>query len=337
MMSLKFLLLLPAISYYFIFYQSSFCTTSRIVEPLSCAACVAPTESVVLITGASGGIGRDLAIWYAENGAKLILVARRKEQLLETKSLCSSQDPKKILTVALDLSADNAVTALFDTIRDHPVFGFGNGIDVLIMNHARIPYGLVMEHKTMEDIQNDLLYTMRVNYDSCVKLVFAALPWLDKGEHKSGRIVAIGSTGVFFANAMQSAYLASKSALQTFMEVLRVELDLTGRKHIETTLVQLGMVSTEQISTLNSSGLDPMAPLVISPQLAAKRIACAAQRPINEAWIPWSMWWVSFIGLIKPFRPFMSYFGFLLPRQSFLERVEILANMDVLCVLTGLC
>mmetsp|Transcript_5594 Transcript_5594/g.7344 ORF Transcript_5594/g.7344 Transcript_5594/m.7344 type:complete len:369 (-) Transcript_5594:2083-3189(-) len=315
---------------------SSFCVPTEFLDslegypvlanlfyPFTCASCLPPPGSNVLITGASGGIGRELALRYAAGGSNLVIVARREKELLETKELCQKSapatNPINVMAITMDLVSENAATDLFSAIRGSPDY---SSLDIIILNHARIPYKLFQEYETSQSIEKDFLYTMRVNYDSCVKLIFEALPMLDKS---GGRLVSIGTAGVFFGNAMQSAYLSSKAALRNFMEVLDVELKLTARHHVGTTLVHLGMVSTEQITVLNSSWTDPMTPMMLSPKRAAELITCSAIRPMSEAWVPWPMWWMSWLGELKFIRPLMSYGGFLKPRATLLGRVEKVA------------
>lgn len=79
--------------------------------------------------------------------------------------------------------------------------------------HAKIPKQFFGEDESLEDVDRSVLHTMRTNYDSCVKIIHVALPLVEKAE---GRIVAIGSLGVYFAQAMMSGYLVS-SCLRLYL------------------------------------------------------------------------------------------------------------------------
>jgi NAD(P)-dependent dehydrogenase (short-subunit alcohol dehydrogenase family) len=169
----------------------------------------------VVITGASSGIGRELAIELARRGANLTLAARGAEQLEEAVRACEAVGGK-----AVAVRADVSEEADCARVAAVAVEAFG-GIDVLVNNAGVSMYGRFDEMKDLTVVER----LMRINYFGAVACTFHALPHL---KARGGLIVAVssvtGKTGV----PTRTAYAASKHAMQGFFDSLRLELAGTG-------------------------------------------------------------------------------------------------------------
>ncbi|MGH0176023.1 UNVERIFIED_CONTAM: hypothetical protein FKN15_010639, partial [Acipenser sinensis] len=170
---------------------------------------------VVWITGASSGIGEELAYQLAKTGASLILSARRENELHRVKQNCIEQSrlqEKDILVLPLDLTTRGSHEAITKTAIEH----FGK-IDILLNNGGRSQRSLCLE--TGLDVYQAL---MELNYLGTVSLVKCVLPHLV--ERKRGQIVTISSVAGLAGVPLASGYSASKHALQGFFNSLRSEL-----------------------------------------------------------------------------------------------------------------
>ena len=172
-------------------------------------------QNSVIITGASLGIGRQLALQLAEKGAWLTLAARSAEELDRVAGLCRDRGGKAI-AVTTDVSDQSQCKVLIERSIDE----YGQ-IDTLINNA-----GIGMRARFEELPDSSLLETiMRVNFWGGVYCTHYALPHLKETQ---GRIVVIISGGGKFGMYGSSGYCASKHAMVGFFESLRVELTKSG-------------------------------------------------------------------------------------------------------------
>ena len=168
-------------------------------------------NKVVWITGASSGIGEALAQALAKQGAKLVLSARRIDELQRVKSTLNISE-ENVLIIRLDL----ANTSTIDELTQRVISKFGR-IDVLINNGGVSQRSLTKD--TAIEIDRKI---MEVNFFGTVALTKSVLPYLLK--QKSGNIIVISSVAGKFGFYFRSAYSASKHALQGFFESLRMEI-----------------------------------------------------------------------------------------------------------------
>ena len=189
---------------------------------------------IVLITGASSGIGFSTAKKLAAAGAKVILVARTKEKLDETQKIIARIGGEAFVYPCdlNDLKAIDAMAA--DVLRD-----FGH-VDVLINNAGRSIRRAVVESY---DRFHDFERTMQLNYFGAVRLIMALLPSMI--HRKSGHIINVSSIGVLANAARFSAYVASKSALDAFTRCLSAEVKA---KNVHTTAIYMPLVRTPMIA-----------------------------------------------------------------------------------------
>jgi short-subunit dehydrogenase len=180
----------------------------------------------VLVTGASSGIGAALAPMLAERGARVGIVARRKDRLEEILERCG---PESRMWVADLGDLDGAMRVVRES-DEH----FG-GLDVLV-NNAGMPKRRHVTALTADEVEE----TMRVNYLSPVRMTLALLPgMLERGR---GCIVNVTSLGGRLGIKHEAAYSASKFALTGFSESMHVDLHDTP---IDVRLVLPGAIDTE--------------------------------------------------------------------------------------------
>lgn len=185
-------------------------------------------DKVIIITGASMGLGRELAVQLATLGARLVLAARSLEQLTQTAEECRQRGAPAI-AVPTDITQLPQCKALVDTTIER----FGR-LDVLINNA-----GISMTAR-FEDVADPSLYAhiVTTNYLGSVYTTHYALPHLTK---TAGRIVAVSSLAGKTGVPWYSAYCASKHALVGFYESLRIEVEDQG---ISVTLIFPDFVAT---------------------------------------------------------------------------------------------
>lgn len=184
-----------------------------LLRPLPPAAPQDVFGKAVLITGASSGIGEEMAVQYASMGARLLLVARREAQLAAVARRCREAKASRFAANqaegdrsdgpgALDihtLRVDAAVEADIDAALQYAAEAFGGALDVLLLNHARIPKGQLLggavSAPTARDAahawREELRGVMAVNVEGSAYFATAALPLLEAADN--GQIVVISS------------------------------------------------------------------------------------------------------------------------------------------------
>jgi short-subunit dehydrogenase len=169
-------------------------------------------NKVVVITGASSGIGKALAEKYASEGWNLVLAARRIELLEELKK----QFPQvEVLALKTDVTIESDCKNLIDK-----TLGKFGRIDILI-NNAGISMRAVLENLDLEVIRR----VMDVNFWGTVYCTKYALPWLLKSK---GSLVGVISVGGYVGLPGRSGYSASKFAMRGFLDSVRVENRRSG-------------------------------------------------------------------------------------------------------------
>lgn len=182
-------------------------------------------NKIIWITGATSGIGEELAVQLCDEGAKLVLSARREEELERVKQKCKGD----VYVLPLDLSqSDNFTEKVEEVIECY------GRIDVLINNGGISQRSLASE--TPIELDRKI---MEVNYFGNIALSKAVLPVFQK--QKSGRFVVISSLSGKFGFFLRSAYAASKHALVGFYESLRLEEEKNG---VNVSIVFPGLIQT---------------------------------------------------------------------------------------------
>lgn len=170
---------------------------------------------VIILTGASEGIGRALALALAPERLSLVLAARNAERLAQLASECEAAG-SAALAVPTDVTSESQCRALVDAA----VARFGR-IDVLVNNAGGTMWSrfdALSDWSVFEPL-------MRLNYLSGVYLTGLALPWIKQTQ---GRLVAVASVAGLTGVPERSAYAASKHAMIGFFDSLRIELEGSG-------------------------------------------------------------------------------------------------------------
>jgi short-subunit dehydrogenase len=209
---------------------------------------------VVLITGASSGIGKAAAIRAAEAGATVLLVARSPEKLEETKVHIEEAGGTAHIHRA-DLSdLEDVERMAAEVLEQHGT------VDVLVNNAGRsIRRSVELEYERFHDYER----TMQLNYFGALRLILSLLPRMR--EQKSGHIINVSSIGVQTHTPRFSAYVASKAALDAFARCIASEV-VDDRVHITT--IYMPLVRTPMIEPTKMYDAFP----TITPDEAAEMI-----------------------------------------------------------------
>lgn len=235
--------------------------------------------STAAISGASAGIGRELALELARRGCAVGLLARREAELVKTAELVAAVGGKAV-TAVCDVSEPATIAPALAQVRQ------ALGPLELVIANA----GIAMDKKplTYEAARED--YLMRVNFMGAVHTIYAALP--EMLERRRGHVVGISSLASFQGLPANGAYCASKAALNIHLEALRLELRPLG---IAVTTVCPGFIDTELIR----HNTHPM-PFLMSAAKAAKKIATAIARRRRVYKFPWPMRAAVALGQMTP-------------------------------------
>ena len=223
-------------------------------------------DKVVVVTGSSSGIGKATALKLAEAGAKVILVARGEEKLLETKQEIDKLGGKAWIYTAdvSDLASCDALVAR--VLKQH------GACDYLVNNAGRsIRRGVINSFERFHDFER----TMQLNYFGSLRLILGFLPKMI--EQKRGHIINISSIGVLSNAPRFSAYVASKAALDSFAACAASEfLD----KGIAFTTINMPLVRTPMIAPTKMYENVP----TLSPEEAADLVVEAIiHKPVRIA------------------------------------------------------
>jgi hypothetical protein len=172
-------------------------------------------NKVVLITGASSGIGKQTAIEFAKLGSSIILVARRKNKLEQVENELKQFNVNTLVCVC-DVSKKDQVDELSKIVLQK-----FDSVDILVNNAGFAIYGLVSDLSI-----NEIESQMETNYFGMIYCVKNFLPLMLK--KKSGHIVNVASVGASFSVPGVSSYCATKFAMLGFSEGLKHELYGTG-------------------------------------------------------------------------------------------------------------
>lgn len=229
-------------------------------------------EKVVLITGASSGIGAGIACELAKAGAKLALGARRTDRL-ETLAQEIRKDGGEVLTRSLDVTDRDDVAAFAEAARE----AFGR-VDVIVNNAGVMPLSLMSSLKVDEWER-----MIDVNIKGVLYGIAAVLP--EMTARGSGHIINIASIGALTVSPTAAVYCATKFAVRAISDGLRQEND-----KIRVTCIHPGVVESELADTIT----DPAAAevmrtyraIALKPDAIARAVRYAIEQPedvdVNE-------------------------------------------------------
>jgi len=199
-------------------------------------------RTTALITGASAGIGRELARLFAHHHNDVVLVARREERLREIAAEIESDAAVTAHVVAADLAAPDGARDLYEEVARR-----GIEVEYLVNNAGFGTFGPFAEtdpHKTMD--------LVRLNIAALTELSALFLPHMVR--RHSGRVLNVASAAAFQPGPLMATYYASKAYVLHLSEALNEELEGTG---VSVTALCPGVVRTEfhQVADMESSGL----------------------------------------------------------------------------------
>ncbi|MFC1511543.1 SDR family oxidoreductase [Candidatus Margulisiibacteriota bacterium] len=214
-------------------------------------------NKVVIITGASGSLGRELAFNLARQGAWISLAARDRKRLEEVSQECTKLGAKTMIVETNVAQEDQCQRLIDETVRK-----FGR-IDALINNAA---FSIKEKFADLPDL-NSYKQVIAVNYFGCVYCTRFALPHLKKSR---GRIIGVSSVLGKIATQGNTAYCSSKFAQSAFFDVLRLELIGTD---VSVTMIYPGYLAER----MNSKKKDKISEVknIFLPILMMKAKTCA--------------------------------------------------------------
>jgi NAD(P)-dependent dehydrogenase (short-subunit alcohol dehydrogenase family) len=224
-------------------------------------------DQIVVITGASSGIGRETALMFGERGATVVLAARNEMALNEV-----TKEVERIGGHAAAVVTDVAEWEQVERLARRTVDLFGR-IDTWV-NNAGISVYATVEELTVAEIER----VIRVNLLGQVYGMKAALPHMQR--QGQGTIVNVASALAERAVPLQAAYCASKHGIKGFTGALRLELE-RERSGITVTLIEPSSINTPLFTHARSKlGVKPMPiPPIYEPAVVAEAILFAAGHP----------------------------------------------------------
>lgn len=230
---------------------------------------------VVVVTGASAGVGRATARAFAAKGADVGLIARGRDGLEAARREIERYGRRAHVSVVDVADADAVDRAATDIERTL------GPIDVWVNNAMVSVFAPVVE-TTPEEYRR----VTEVTYLGCVHGTLAALRRMKP--RNSGKILQVGSALAFRSIPLQSAYCAAKHAVKGFTESLRTEL-LHDKSRVHLTMVHLPAINTPQFSWSRAKLPNQPQPVppIFQPEVAADAIVFAATRRRRALWVGW--------------------------------------------------
>ncbi len=230
---------------------------------------------IVLITGASRGIGAATARAFAREGARVVLSARNREALEAVAQAIREETGRETLVLPADVSREED---LRDLVRD-TLQAWGR-LDVVVANA-----GVYVQAPVRETTREHFQRAFAVNFYGGALLVLEALPHLlSQGE---GHIVLVTSMDAKKGIPPDGPYVAAKAALSLWGDVLRQELRGTG---VGVSIVFPGRVDTDMVAHLRVPWISAKMP----PEKVARAIVRAVKKRRAEVIVPWQarlFWW----------------------------------------------
>jgi short-subunit dehydrogenase len=220
-------------------------------------------RETALVTGASEGIGRELARTFAGEGFDVVLVARNAERLEELAGELALRHGVRALPIPRDLSKPDAPVALFEQLARRDVH-----VDVLVNNAGLLEFG-----RFAEAPPDRLAALLELNVVALTLMTRQFLPPMLAAKH--GRVLNVGSVGSFLPMPSLAAYGASKAFILSFSEALSEELRGTG---VRVSVCCPGFTETHMAHQIEGvERLEGIAPLMDPVEVArAAYAACIA-------------------------------------------------------------
>lgn len=244
--------------------------------------------AVMLISGASSGIGAATARLFGKEGYNLILAARRLDKLQEV-----SQD--------INNSGGNAISVKADLARQEDIenlvkitFSQYGYLDILFNNAG---FGRIDWLENLAP-QEDIIAQLDVNLTGLILLSRAVLPYMI--QRKKGHIINMSSIAGLLAAPTYSIYAAGKYGVRGFSTALRREV---GIYNIQVSVLYPGGVSTEfgkKARIRRKTGVTTPGRLKLTPEEVAKAVSKLVMKPRHNLVIPWQMNYIVLINMLAP-------------------------------------
>jgi short-subunit dehydrogenase len=235
--------------------------------------------NTALITGASSGIGRELARYHAKRGGDLIITARRDDALQALKSELEAAHGINVTVVALDLGAAGGAASLYDAVKGHK-------IDILINNAGFGGQGAFIDRDLDKDIA-----MIDLNVKALVSLTHMVAR--DMVANGGGKILNVSSTASYMPGPLQATYFATKAYVSSFSQALDAELRDKG---VTVTALEPGYVETEFAASADLEGTGLVAQKGATPDAVAKfgydAMLGGQLRAINDGRLRFVLNWV---------------------------------------------
>lgn len=252
------------------------------------------SNKVVMITGASSGIGKSLALAVAARGAHLGLLARREELLNEIVSEAKGHNVKAVAAAA-DVRDAAAVRAAADRFRSEL-----GPIDVLVANA-----GIGTAAHALDLKPEHAANVIGINVLGAVNSVAAVAP--EMAARGQGRLVGISSLAAYRGLPKSAAYCASKAALSSYFESVRIDLRQTG---VTVTIIHPGFIKTPL-----TAGREAKMPFLMELDDAVKKIVSAIEKGRKSYAFPWQLATFVRAGTLMP----AAMYDWVAARNSFRE------------------
>lgn len=226
-------------------------------------------NTTTLITGASSGIGRELARLFARDKNDLVLVARNQRKLDELARELRNRHGVEVMVMVADLSTPAAAAHIVDQLARESTH-----VDILVNNAGTQVYGLFAKAEAEQ-----LLHMIQVNMTSLTHLTKLLLPGML--DHGRGKILNVASTGSFGPGPLNAVYCASKAYVLSFSEAIAAELAGSGvtvtalcpgatntefvtRHGLENVRLFQNMISAERVAEIGYEALMNNRPVVVA-------------------------------------------------------------------------
>jgi short-subunit dehydrogenase len=247
-----------------------------------------------MITGASSGIGRGLAVELARRGAKLGLVARRAEALDEVVGEIEALGSKAVALPA-DVQDSGSLALAVEKLRAEL-----GPVDVLIANA-----GIGSSKHAAELRGEEVAEVININVIGAANTATAVVP--DMVRRGKGHLVVISSLAAYRGLPKSAAYCASKAAVSAMFESFRLDLQPKG---IDVTIIHPGFIKTAL-----TAGRQAQLPFLLEVEDAVQRMVRAIEKRKKTYAFPWQLATIVRLGMLMP----ISMYDLISRRNSFRE------------------
>ena len=244
------------------------------------------TNQVALVTGASGGLGAQIALELAKRDVQLILVARNNAKLEQVAAECKTFTTKPVDVYSCDLTDDASVNQLLATLDEAYKI-------TMVINNAGLGY-LKLAKDLSESEINQMLH---LNLNTLIKITQHFVPRFI--EDKGGVIVNIASQAGKSATVKSSVYSATKFGVLGYSNALRLELKPYG---IHVMTVNPGPIATDFFDKAEPTGkyLEQLGAVVLDPAKVAGEVVKGIEREKREVNLPKTMNFASKLNVLFP-------------------------------------